>query len=166
MRKRSWTPWQRKALGAELFNLSEFSMRLALSLGFEDSRRRLELRLRGGVRSRSSYRRGCPPRTAFCALGGHLFACFQGLYYYTPLTSFELTSWRAMRHVTQALQLALAKAAPRAKATWSGPKNSESNQNCPSRNTLMVSATIADASTAQRVSYVFSITQSFATLAH
>jgi hypothetical protein len=41
----------------------------------------LELRLRGGVRSRSSYRRGCP---AFYALGGHLFACFQGLYYYTP----------------------------------------------------------------------------------
>jgi hypothetical protein len=39
-------------LGAELFNLSEFSMRLALSLAFEDSRRRLELHLRGGVRSR------------------------------------------------------------------------------------------------------------------
>jgi hypothetical protein len=59
----------------------------------------LELRLRGGVRSRSSYRRGCP---AFYALGGHLFACFQGLYYYTPLTPFGLTSWRAMRHVAGA----------------------------------------------------------------
>jgi hypothetical protein len=45
MRKRSWTRWQRTALGAELFNLSEFSMRLALSLAFEDSHRRLERRL-------------------------------------------------------------------------------------------------------------------------
>jgi hypothetical protein len=70
MRKRAWTPRPRKALGAELFNLSEFSMRLALLLAFEDSRRRLELRFGGGVRSRSSCPRGCPPRTAFCALGG------------------------------------------------------------------------------------------------
>jgi hypothetical protein len=55
---------------------------------------------------------------------------------------------------------------PRVQSTWSGPKISGSSQNCPSRKTLMDSATIADGSTPQEVSFVFSMTQSSAILTH